>query len=203
MTIPLSRSFYDRHVVEVARALLGKIVVREHAEGITSGRIVEVEAYLAKEDPACHGAIGRTRRNASMFGPAGHAYVYAIHSRHCLNAVTEDLEVPSAVLIRAVEPLEGLQLMRQRRGRDKLLELARGPGRLCEAFAIDRQLDGADLTCRGPLWIGNERHGVAEEDVGSSPRIGVTSAHDLPLRFFLDGNRFVSGPRGVHRRPVR
>lgn len=203
MIEPLSRSFYDRYVDDVARELLGMVLVRESRSARTTGRIVEVEAYRATDDPANHAFKGQTRRNASMFGPPGHAYVYSIHSRFCFNAVTEPEGIASAVLIRAVEPLEGLAFMQQRRGRERLLELTRGPGRLSEAFEIDREFDGNDLTESTDVWIGRDRPLAADEHIGQSPRIGVTSAHDLTLRFFLDGNRFVSGPRNVHRRPLR
>ncbi|MCO6458186.1 MAG: DNA-3-methyladenine glycosylase [Pirellulaceae bacterium] len=199
----MPRAFYDRPVVRVARELIGCLLVRETIEGLLVGRIVEAEAYLSQRDAACHAAAGQTRRNSSMFGPPGHAYVYAIHARYCLNAVTEPAGTPSAVLIRAVEPLAGLSGMRQRRGREAVCELARGPGRLCEAFAIDRQLDGSDLTRGTDLWIAQDGYRLSRRDLARSPRIGVTSAHDLPLRFFLDGSRFVSGPRKLHRRPVR
>jgi DNA-3-methyladenine glycosylase len=192
----LPRSFYDRDVVEVARELLGKRLVRVSDDGLTSGRIVEVEAYLAADDPACHAFRGRTRKNATMFGPPGHAYVYSIHARYCLNVVTDSIEVPCAVLIRAVEPIEGLPLMQQRRGREKLFDLARGPARLCEAMAIDRQLDGCDLTFGQRLWIAEDHlYDRQAAEIRTSVRIGVTSAHDLPLRFFLSGSPFVSGPR--------
>jgi DNA-3-methyladenine glycosylase len=191
---PLPRRFYNRDVVDVTRELLGRLLIRESAEGTTVGRIVEAEAYLAENDSACHAAKGKTRRNASMFGPPGHAYVYAIHSRWCLNVVTEPENIACAALIRAVEPLEGLDLMRARRKREKLLELARGPGRLCEAFGIDRQLDGWDVTLGEKLWIaaGKQRL-LKSEAVGISPRIGVTSAHDLMLRFFIANSPWVSG----------
>jgi DNA-3-methyladenine glycosylase len=213
---PLPGSFYDRDVIEVARALLGLHLVHASDDGLTCGVIVETEAYLPQDDPANHAARGRSRRNASMFGPPGHAYVYAIHSRWCLNAVTEPEGVACAVLIRAVEPVEGLDLMRARRcqrsGVREILdrELARGPARLCEAFAIDRALDGWDLTCGQRLWIGvpqaRDTAGPSGQDestaapahaIITTPRVGVTSAHDLPLRFYLAGNPFVSnGPRG-------
>ncbi|MCY2992178.1 MAG: DNA-3-methyladenine glycosylase [Planctomycetota bacterium] len=172
---PLPRSFYDRDSVSVAQALLGKLLLREMHEGLAVGRIVETEAYLAEHDPACHAARGRTRKNASMFGPPGHAYVYPIHARYCFNAVTE----PE-------------QIARQ----DEIRALASGPAKLCEALAIDKRLDGWDLTLGEQLWI-------AEDDadhppafrIAHSPRIGVTSGHELPLRFFVSGNPFVSGRR--------
>jgi DNA-3-methyladenine glycosylase len=191
MTIqrPLSQRFYQRDVVTVARDLLGRRLVRESDAGVTTGRIVEVEAYLSQDDPACHASRGPTRRNATMFGPPGKAYVYAIHSRWCLNAVTEPEGIACAVLIRAVEPLE----------------LTRGPARLCEAYAIDRQFDGWDLTRGDTLWIAaGSRTRPASGEIATSPRIGVTSAHDLLLRFYLVGNRFVSGRRNaVKSRPAQ
>jgi len=216
---PLPRRFYDRNVVTVARDLLGQRLVRVTPDGRTVGRIVEVEAYLPRDDPANHAYGGKTRRNASMFGPPGHAYVYAIHSRWCLNAVTEPAGVASAVLIRAVEPLAGVELMRERRsaraachdgtvpersaqggchgraGRESLRDLARGPARLCEAFAIDRALDGWDLTRGEALWIDDAGDGAPPpREIAVSRRIGVTSAHDLPLRFYLADSPFVSRP---------
>lgn len=193
---PLAREFYDRHAMDVARALLGKLLVRQTQAGRVSGRIIETEAYLASDDPACHAARGRTRKNASMFGPPGRAYVYPIHSRYCFNVVTEPESVPSAVLIRAVEPLAGLELMQARRGQDRLRDLAAGPAKLCEAFAIDRAQDGWDLTLGLDLWITDD--GIAAVDdacIGCSPRIGVTSAEHLPLRFFFRNHGLVSGPR--------
>jgi len=201
---PLPRVFYDRDVVVVARELLDQSLVRVAAEGLVAGRIVEVEAYLAQNDPANHAHRGQTQRNASMFGPPGHAYVYAIHSRWCLNAVTEPAGVPSAVLIRAVEPLAGLELMQQRRSArterrenavgGSVRDLARGPARLCEAFAIDRSLDGWDLTRGEQLWIAAADTGIDAAEIEVSKRVGVTSACDKLLRFFVAGSVFVSRP---------
>jgi DNA-3-methyladenine glycosylase len=196
----LPRKFYDRDVVTVAKALLGKLLIRESDEGATLGRIVEAEAYLAQEDSASHSACGKTRRNASMFGPPGHAYVYTIHSRFCLNAVTEPEEVASAVLIRAVEPLDGLTLMQRRRRCDVVRDLARGPGRLCEAFAIDRSLDGWDLTVGERLWVAEDKASGMPMEIVVTRRVGVTSAHELPLRFFVAGSRFVSAGRAADSR---
>ena len=193
---PLPREFYDRDPAAVARELLGKRLIRASEEGLTAGRIVEVEAYLAEGDAASHSHRGLKRRNASMFGPPGCAYVYSIHARWCVNAVTESEGVGSAVLIRAVEPLEGLALMRQRRGMDEPRMLTRGPARLCEAFAIDKELDGWDLTRGRRLWIVEDdslRPGDIE--IATSPRIGVSGAEDLPLRFSAVGNQFVSRNR--------
>jgi DNA-3-methyladenine glycosylase len=197
---PLPRDFYDRDVRAVARELLGKLLVRRVGGGLTVGRIVEAEAYLAAGDTASHCYRGRTPRNASMFGPPGHAYVYAIHSRWCLNAVTEPEGTPSAVLLRAVEPLLGIGAMRRRRGVEPLRDLARGPARLCEALAIDRTLDGCDLTRGRGLWIAEGASpALPPIEVIVTPRIGVTSAHDLPLRFAAAGHPFVSGRRGPQK----
>jgi len=187
----LSRPFYDRDPVVVAKELLGAVLVRDVEGCRLSGRIVETEAYLAEGDTANHAHRGRTRRNASMFGPPGHAYVYAIHARFCLNVVTEPEGVASAVLIRAVEPLEGVERMKRNRGRERVLDLCRGPARLCEAFAIDRTLDGWDVTRGEKLWLEPGRP-VESERVERSPRVGVTSAQDQLLRFFVRDCPFVS-----------
>ena len=195
----LPQSFYDRDVALVARELLGKVVVRHSREGLCSGRIVETEAYLASEDSASHSFRGRTRKNAAMFGPPGFAYVYPIHSRYCMNAVTEARGIASAVLIRAIEPVSGIEIMQQRRGTDKLLDLCRGPGRLCEALAVDRRLDGWSMTRDTRLWISNDdANSNREFRITTSARVGVTSAHHAPLRFFIDGSPFVSGLKRLH-----
>ena len=155
------------------------------------GRIVETEAYLGPHDPACHAAAGLTARTRTLHGPPGTAYVYFIYGMHwCFNAVTREQGHGSAVLIRAVEPLSGLELMRRRRGMDGEVSLTSGPARLCDAFAITREHDGVRLD-RGPLRIlqGIE---VPDEDVVITPRIGIRKAADWPLRFYERGNRFVS-----------
>ncbi|MHB8866403.1 MAG: DNA-3-methyladenine glycosylase [Pirellulaceae bacterium] len=192
----LPRGFYCRDTVQVARDLLGTLLVRRSRQGTTSGRIVEVEAYLHQHDSACHATRGCTPSNHALFGPPGRAYVYPIHSRYCLNAVTMQRNFASGVLIRAVEPVEGIELMRRRRKREAICELARGPAKLCEAFAVDRRLNHWDLTRGERLWVspwpGEPR---PEELIVESTRIGVTSAHDLPLRYFFHGNLFVSGLR--------
>jgi DNA-3-methyladenine glycosylase len=190
----LNREFYSRDPAVVARELVGKTLWRETSAGLCGGRIVEAEAYLSIRDPACHASRGLTNRNKSMFGPPGHAYVYMIHSRWCLNAVTEPAGTPSAVLIRAIEPLTGLELMHQRRGTDIVRDLTRGPARLCEALAIDRTHDSWDLTAGRELWIAADAAATDHKiRIGRSARIGVTSAHRRLLRFFEIGNRFVSG----------
>jgi DNA-3-methyladenine glycosylase len=191
----LPPSFYDRDPVTVARELLGKLLMRDSDGGMVVGRIVETEAYLAANDPANHAYRGRTVRNAAMFGPPGHSYIYAIHRYYCLNVVTEAEDVPSAVLIRAVEPLVGIDVMQRRRRTDRLLNLASGPGKLCQAFAIDRTLDKWDITQGQRLWFARPTSD-SRIDIAVSTRVGITSACDLPLRFYLAASPFVSrGPR--------
>ncbi len=191
MKIP--RRFYEQNTLEVARQLLGKTLVREHAEGATVGRIVETEAYIGPEDKACHASRGRTPRTEIMFGRAGHAYVYLIYGFHyMLNIVTEAPDFPAAVLIRAVEPLEGLELMRARRKTENVRGLASGPGKLCQAFAIDRKLNGDDM-CGEVLYV--EDRGEPARKIVTTPRIGVDYAGKWkrkPWRFVIDGNEFVS-----------
>jgi DNA-3-methyladenine glycosylase len=199
---PLPVDFYARNPPDVARELLGKLLWRETSAGVCGGRIVEVEAYLSSRDPACHASRGRTRRNATMFGPPGRAYVYMIHSRWCLNAVTEAEGVPSAVLIRAIEPLVGLDLMHQRRVTDVVRDLARGPARLCEALAIDRTYDGWDLTLGRELWIAADpEHNGQPLRIVRTGRIGISSAQRRLLRFFVADSLHVSGPTGRSKTP--
>lgn len=199
---PLDRAFYDRDPREVARDLLGCILVRRLGPRILAGRITEVEAYLAEEDPANHAFRGMTRRNRSMFGPPGHAYVYTIHTHHCLNIVTEPQGVASAVLIRSLEPIEGIPLMKKHRRTDDLRLLTTGPGRLCQALAIDRSLDGIDVTVPETLWVvpGELKDG---EEIVVAERVGVTAAEDLPLRYLLRGTPFVSRPPRAAKRHAR
>lgn len=194
----LARDFYERDPKAVAAELIGKHLVRRTLHGVCSGIIVETEAYLATDDPASHSYRGKTRKNATMFGRAGLLYVYPIHGRYCLNAVTETRGVASAVLIRAVQPVLGIELMQLRR-ECPLIDLARGPARLCEAFAVDRQLDGWDLTQGRRIWIESATLESATEDsaieIQITRRIGVTSAHDLHLRYIARNCEYVSGPR--------
>lgn len=188
---PLPPSFYDRATEAVARDLLGAVLEHRTPDGVARGRIVETEAYLGPHDPACHAAAGLTARTRTLHGPPGTAYVYFIYGMHwCFNAVTREEGHGSAVLVRALEPLAGLALMRERRGVEREAELTRGPARLCDALGITRDQDGLRLD-RGPLRI---LHGtpVPDEDVLVGPRIGIRKAADWPLRFYLRGNRFVS-----------
>jgi DNA-3-methyladenine glycosylase len=180
----LSPEFFARSVHEVAPELVGATLF---VDGV-GGRIVEVEAY-DQEDPASHGYKGRTQRNASMFGPPGHAYVYRSYGIHwCLNLVCEDEGVASAALIRALEPTHGLDAMRARRGLDDPRLLCSGPGRLCQALGITKELDGRRLD-RPPFEL-REREEPAE--TVAVPRIGITRAADLPWRYAEVGSRFLS-----------
>ncbi|HEX2929163.1 MAG TPA: DNA-3-methyladenine glycosylase [Candidatus Binatia bacterium] len=189
----LPRSFYEQSTVDVAKQLLGKFLVRRHPEGNTAGRIVETEAYIGPQDLACHASKGRTLRTEVMFGPAGHAYVYFIYGFYnMLNLVTEAKDYPSAVLIRAVEPVGGVELMKSRRKLDAPRSLASGPGKLCQAFAIDRSLNGADL-CGSVLFV--EDRGAPAPKYLSTPRIGVDYAgrwKSKPFRFLIRSSEFVS-----------
>ena len=182
----LPRRFYNRPTVEVARNLLGKVL--RHGE--TSGIIVETEAYLGEDDLAAHSSRGITDRTRVIFGPPGHAYVYFIYGMYeCLNIVAEPAGKPGCVLIRAIEPLDGIEIMRQRRPRAAKPEaLTSGPGKLTLALGITRKLNGTDVT-KGHLVVENCETPV---DIVTTPRIGITHCADWPLRFYVRGNRFVS-----------
>ena len=187
----LHRAFYQRSTVEVARGLLGQILVH----GPTAGIIVETEAYLGGDDLASHSARGVTDRTRVIFGPPGHAYVYFIYGMYeCLNLVAEPEGKPGCVLIRALEPIAGVELMRRRRPAARKPEgLANGPGKLTLAMAITRAHNGADVT-RGALTVHTPLQPGSFE-IAVTPRIGITKCAALPLRFLIRGNRFVSAPR--------
>lgn len=182
--------FFERPTVEVARSLLGKILVHDSEAGVAAGRIVETEAYLFHDDPACHAARGKTNRNAAMFGPPGTAYVYLVYGLHyCFNVVTGKAGEGEAVLVRSLEPLSGLDLMAFRRGNPKARLLASGPGRLCQALGIGKSQNGADLSA-GSLFLAGD--GYPDAEIITTGRIGITVAAGLPLRFYIAGNSYVS-----------
>lgn len=192
---PLPRAFYHRSPRVVARDLLGRVLIRDTADGRVAGRIVEVEAYDGANDPASHAFRGETARNRVMFGPPGHAYVYFTYGmHHCMNVVTGPAGRASAVLIRALEPVEGLDLMRRRRRGVADERLARGPGCVAQALALTRADDGLDLTV-GPLWIADGAPDRCGRRVVRTPRIGIRVAADFPWRYVLAGHPCVSGPR--------
>jgi DNA-3-methyladenine glycosylase len=191
--LKLPRSFYEQPTIDVAKQLLGKFLIHRHADATLVGRIVETEAYLGPHDLACHASKGRTKRTEVMFGAAGHAYVYFIYGFYnMLNLVTEVKDYPAAVLIRAVEPVHGIEHMKQQRKNDLLHNLASGPGKLCQAFAIDRSLNGQDI-CGRVLYL--EDRGEPTPKFDATPRIGVDYAgdwRDKPLRFVVRDSKFVS-----------
>jgi len=188
----MSRGFFVRPTVEVARDLVGKILRHETPEGAASGRIVEVEAYLGEEDPASHAFRGPRGRAEIMFAEGGRAYVYFSYGVHyCMNVVTDRAGVGGAVLIRAIEPLEGVDLMRRRRGREALVELGSGPGKLTQALGIGPAENGVDLL-RSRLRV---LPGPAPRSLAVTPRIGISKAIESPLRFFEEANPHISRAR--------
>ena len=202
----LPRSFYERDTLTVAKELLGKYLTHNSPKGRTVGRIVEVEAYIGPKDKAAHSYNGRrTERTEAMFGPGGHAYIYQVYGLYfCFNVVTQKAGMPEAVLIRALEPVEGLKLMAMRRGpfelNDKnIMKLTNGPSRLCQAMGIDRSLYGEDL-CRNRLFIA-EGDSKQKFDIVATPRVNIDYAGEAKnylWRFFIKDNKFVSKPAKNH-----
>ncbi|HEX8924482.1 MAG TPA: DNA-3-methyladenine glycosylase [Terriglobales bacterium] len=200
----VARRFFERDPRQVAPELLGKLLVRREGRHLLAGRIVEVEAYLGEGDPAAHAYSGRTPRNAVLFGPAGHAYVYFIYGMHfCANISCMKEGEAGCVLLRALEPVVGLEEMAEARGITlpdsptivKLRQIASGPGRLCDALNITRERDnGKDLcSAKSDLWVADDSHEPAR--VITTPRIGIRKAVDERLRYFVAENRFVSGTK--------
>jgi DNA-3-methyladenine glycosylase len=201
LRVPLPRTFYARDPRAVSRNLLGKVLLRRQGAKLLVARIVEVEAYLGKNDPAAHSAAGRTARNAVLFGPPGHAYVYFIYGNHyCLNVSCLPDGTAGGVLFRALEPLLGIEEMARARGVSinqpkDLRKLTSGPGRLAEAFGITRERDNdKDLTSpKSDLWIADDDYRPPR--IAVTRRIGITKAADRPLRYLVAKNEFVSGPK--------
>ena len=187
---PLDREFYTRPTLTVAEELLGKCLVRLADSAVLVGRIVEVEAYIGEDDPACHARFGRTERNSVMYGDGGFSYVYFIYGMYNMfNIVTEREGFPAAVLVRAVEPLEGVDAMRRMRGTNAVANLSNGPGKLCRAFGLDTSHSGVDLTGKTIYVSGREN---ADHSVAVSSRIGIKQGTERKWRFYIEGNPFVS-----------
>lgn len=194
---PLPRSFYARDTHDVARALLGKVLVRQQQQHIISGRIVEVEAYVGEDDLACHASRGRTPRTEVMYGEAGHAYIYLIYGMYyCCNIVTANKNFPAAVLLRALEPLASITLMKKNRPHvTKITELTSGPGKLTRALAITKELNNVDMVRNRTFFVADDGMVVPESSIGTSPRIGVVYAGPCalyPWRYFIKDSPFVS-----------
>jgi DNA-3-methyladenine glycosylase len=198
--VRLPREFYDRPTLDVAKDLLGKVLVHRRRGVRTSGAIVEVEAYIGESDPACHAAPGPTRRNEPLYGPPGHAYVYLNYGIHCLvNVVAEAAGSPAAILIRALDPLDGIEVMRRRRGRAvvSVHDLCRGPGNLTTAMAITLAENRLDLL-GDRLYI--EDRGIVVRDIVWGPRIGIAVGTERPWRAVVAGHPAVSGRRAARWR---
>ncbi|MDP9202531.1 MAG: DNA-3-methyladenine glycosylase [Gemmatimonadota bacterium] len=191
----LPRAFYERETEIVAREMLGTVLECETDDGVARGIIVETEAYLGEHDLACHAVAGRTARTEALYGPPGTSYVYFIYGMYwCFNAVTRAEGLPSAVLVRALEPLDGIALIHKRRPRIRsTVDLTNGPGKLCSALGIVGSMSGKSLQ-RRPLVI-REGELVPDEKVEVTARIGITRSADWPLRWLVKGNRFVSKGR--------
>lgn len=195
--VRIARNRAPTDTVMLARWLLGKVLVRNFRGKLLSGRIVETEAYL-QHDPACHGFRGVTPRNQSLFLERGHAYVYLCYgTSYLLNMSSDAKGVGTGVLLRALEPLQGIESMRRGREHVRPSDLARGPGRLTAALHVDLRHDGVDLFRGKQLWIGSDGHPVAA--IGESVRIGITKAADERLRYFIVGSRFLSGKPHLNR----
>ena len=200
MSEPLPRDFYLQDTVTVARALLGCTLWRRIGRQLLAARIVETEAYLGANDLAAHTRKGlRTERNESMYLPGGHAYVYFTYGMHfCMNVVTQEADIAEAVLLRGAQPVKGIEAMQERRPKARReFDLMNGPGKICAALGIDRELDGEPLDGKR-LWLTAREAEIADDDIAVTPRIGVDNSGDAahwPLRFFLRGNRYVSAYR--------
>ena len=194
-SLVIPQSFYDRDPVTVAQDLLGKFLVRKIDDRFIVGRITETEAYLSSGDAAAHNFKGKTKRNGSLYTGGGHAYVHSIRQYYLIDVVTESPDKPGYVLIRAVEPVEGIDMMKKYRNEENEDNLTNGPGKVCCAFNITRQFDGIDLTdFRGELFIAKDDNFLPDK-ITTSSRIGISTAKDMPLRFHLSESTHVSKRR--------
>ena len=189
----IERKFYSRNTIDVAKDLLGKILVRIIDGKVISGAIVESEAYRSTDDPSSHSYRGRTERNSVMFGEVGHAYVYFTYGNHyCLNIVAKEDNTPAgAVLIRAIEPIEGVSFMRRYRKTSDPYNLTSGPGKLTQALKVTKRQNGVDVTKKEELYVVNGKH-IDESEIVATSRIGIRVALDKPWRFLIADNEFVS-----------
>lgn len=200
MAEKLPRSWYARPAPDLARSLLGTILVRREGAAELRGRIVETEAYTGEQDPGSHAYRGPTRRTQVMFGAAGHLYVYLTYGmHHCMNVVSDGVGVAGAVLLRAAEPLAGIEFMQVRRGGRTGTDLCNGPAKLCQAFGITRSQNGVDLL-GDEIWI--ECPSLSTVEIAVSTRVGLTAGKELPLRFYFPGNPYVSRGRPSAPLPV-
>ncbi len=191
MNSPLPRQFYKRDTVDVAKDLLGKLLIRKIGDAILAGKIVETEAYRAHDDPASHAFRGKTERNSAMFGEPGRAYVYFTYGNHfCLNVTARNHLPAGAILIRAVEPIKGIEIMLKNRQVSELTNIASGPGKLTKAMSITREQNGKDLCSYGELYLADSDS--IEYKIGISSRIGIVRATDKLWRFFIEGNPHLS-----------
>ena len=189
--LKLGKDFYNQDSDIVAEQLLGKYLIRKINGIKLIGIIVETEAYIPFTDPAAHSFIGKTARNQILFGPAGYSYVYSIHKYFCLNVVCNKPNIPGCVLIRALEPVQGIEVMQNNR-RVANMNITNGPGRLCQALQIDRKLNGLDITNKYSELIITNGISINSQDIITTTRIGISKAKELPLRFYVKGNNYVS-----------
>jgi DNA-3-methyladenine glycosylase len=191
----LPLKFYQRDTLIVAEELLGKLLILNLNGSKLIGRIVETEAYIGFEDKACHVSRGKTKRNEVMFGRAGHVYIYMIYGMyHCLNIVTEKKDFPAAVLVRAIEPIQGLNKMKKNRKQDNIYKLTNGPGKLCQAMKIDRKLNGEKINSI-KIHIKDDEIGILSNNIMKTKRVGVDYAGEsakLPWRFYIKNSRYIS-----------
>lgn len=189
----LDRQFFIKNSPHLAQDLLGKILVRKLKDQTLSGRIVETEAYLPFTDPAAHSYIGKTPRNSVLFGPPGFTYVHSIHRYHCIDIAADEPGVPGSVLIRALEPIEGITSMKVNRNTDLLLNLTSGPGKICQALNINREQNAIDVTDKdSEIIVVDDGTQIQANQIVQTTRIGISKAKDLPLRFYIKGNKHVS-----------
>jgi DNA-3-methyladenine glycosylase len=181
----ITRDFYQREPSLVAQELLGKYLVRKIDDNLFIGKILETEAYLGKDDSAAHGFKGQTQRNTVLFGEAGIAYIYSIHRYHCFNIVTETTGMPSGVLVRAIKPIEGIEMMKHLRGVEMGKGFTNGPGKVCQAFDITRKLNGVDVTSSQSALFITEGENVPFDSIEMSERIGISKAKGLLLRYCI------------------